>query len=107
MIIVCCKGDKELEKFPVLGQENQTKHYTPSEEITTMGIHYSAKMLQYTYANKRHENLTLSLYLPDDCQLSLSQEEYVQKNISHDPEWCHEKSKTPYFGGQCPSVIRR
>jgi len=57
---------------------NQTQHFKPSEkETTSMGIHYSAKILQYTYADKCHENLILSLYLPDDCQLSLSQEEYV------------------------------
>lgn len=103
MVIVCCKGDEELENFPILCLENQTRHFTPSEDTTTMGTSHSAKMLQYLYTDNRYENLTLSLYLPNDCLLSLSQDECGQDRVYHNPEWCHKKFKTPFFKGHCPS----
>ena len=104
MVIICCDGDDDkLKEFPILGPTFRTKHFTPKEELTLMGTRYSANMLQHSYSDQRYENLTLSLYLPDDCQLSLSQDDYTLKEVYHNTEWCHTKFKTPFFKGRCPS----
>ena len=100
MIIICCDGDEELKDFPILGPDNITQHFTPEVENTPKGINYSAKILQYSYRDKRHEELTISLYLPQECQLSLSQR---PEKVEHDSNWCHNKSKAPFFTGLCPS----
>ena len=103
MIIVCCDGDEELKEFSILGPDNVTQYFTPKAENTPKGINYSAKMLQYLYGDQRHEELTLSLYLPQQCQLSLSQRDYMLERVQHDSNWCHSKSKAPFFKGLCPS----
>lgn len=104
MITICCKGDKELDAFPGIdGSANQTKYFIPKETVTQTGMSYSAKMLQNIYKMKRHENLTLSFYLPDECLVSLSQEDYTEEAVEHDPKWCHEIFKSPNFSGQCSS----
>ena len=103
MVIISCDGDDDtLGELPILGPTFQTKHFTPKEESTLRGTRYSAKMLQHSYRDQRYENLTLSMYLPDDCQLSLSQEDYTLKEVHHNREWCHAIFKTPYLKGQCP-----
>ena len=82
MVIICCDGDDDtLGDLPILGPTFRTKHFTPKEESTPRGTRYSAKMLQHTYRDQLYENLTLSLYLPDDCQLQLSKEDYTLKEV--------------------------
>ena len=103
MVIISCDGDDDtLGELPILGPTFQTKHFTPKEESTLRGTRYSAKMLQHLYRDQRYENLTLSLYLPDDCQLSLPQEDYILGEVHHNTERCHAIFKTPYFKGRCP-----
>ena len=107
MVIVCCNSDKELSEFPAINElDNPTQHFMPTNEITQTGTNYSATMSQYLYQKKRHENLTLSFYIPDDCQVSLLPEDYNESVVEHDSEWCHEVFKTPYFSGQCPSAVQ-
>ena len=82
MVIINCDGDHDILKdLPILGPTFRTKHFTPKEESTPRGTRYSAKMLQHTYRDQLYENLTLSLYLPDDCQLQLSKEDYTLKEV--------------------------
>ena len=102
MIIICCDSDEELRKLPILGKDNTTRHFTPEVEDTSKGMNYSAKMLQYLYRDQRHEELTLSLYLPQECQLSLLLTDDMLETVQHDPNWCHNKSKAPFFTGSCP-----
>ena len=108
MMMIGCASDKELDAFPAIDEsENITQYFMPTKKITQTGTSYSAVMLQHLYKKKRHENLTLSFYIPDDCQVSLSQEDYTESVVEHDPEWCHEVFKSPYFSGQCPSEVTK
>ena len=101
IIMVGCDDDNELDMFPVAidGLKSQTKYFKiiPTEAGSIV------KMLRYHYENGRHENLTLSFYLPDNCLLSLSQEDYTKLRVQHNPEWCHEMFKGFDLKGQCPS----
>ena len=107
MMMIGCDSDKELDAFPaIVESENLTQYCTPTKKITLNDTSYSAVMSQYLYKKKRHEDLTLSFYLPDDCQVSLSREDYTESVVEHDPEWCHVIFKSPYFSGQCPSEVR-
>ena len=106
MVIISCDGDDDtLGELPILGPKFPTKHFTPKEESTPRGTRYSAKRLQHLYRKQhphrgqRYENLTLSLYLPDDCQLSLPQEDYTLRKVHHNREWCHKIFKTKNFEG--------
>ena len=109
MVTICCDGDDDtLGELPILGPTFRTKHFTPKEESTPRGTRYSANMLQHLYRDQRYENLTLSLYLPDDCQLSLLQEDYILNEVHHKTEWCHTIFKTPNFKGPgCPGIRKK
>ena len=109
MVIICCDGDDgTLGELPILGPTFQTKHFTPKDKSTPRGTRYSANMLQYLYRDHRHEKVTLSLYLPDDCQLSLSKKDYILNKVHHKTEWCHTIFKTPNFKGPgCPGIRKK
>ena len=83
IVMICCLEDEECQNYPLI-TGNNTRYFKPpnflSDTGQPIGLHFQTTINKY---QKRHEHVTLALYLPNSRSLHLNRSDGKMKMTRH------------------------